>query len=430
MKKNFFVVASIIFIFPYIVITALGLLLPPQFGDTFLGELKEKCALLENTEGKRIIFVGGSAAAFGTDCSLIEEAFPDYSAINFGMYGGLGTKVMMDLSEKYIHEGDIVILTPEQQEQSLSDYFGGKYMWQAADGYFSILLRLKSENIPQMAGAFPEFVSDKIHYIMEGKPPEPEGVYSRGSFNSYGDIESGLCSGNIMPDGYQPDIPAYYGDIQPEFIKYMNKYAEIINKRGGVLWYRFCPVNTLAVQATEPEKKAAEFYDNLQKYISFPIIGNPSYSIMDERWFYDTNFHLNSSGKTVNTIQIIRDIKAMLGDDSEVNIPFPSMPDKTASGETLYADVYSGNEGIETVEIGAEISRIEDYAFYGCSNLRAIIIRQPDPSLCIVGQHLLDGTNADIYVPDENVNDYRLNYGWTVYSRRIKPLSEWGKRIQ
>ena len=74
--------------------------------------------------------------AFDCDSALMDDFFPSYEIVNFGMYAGLGTKAVMDLSENYIHEGDIVILSPEQSEQTFSDYFNGEYMWQAADGAF------------------------------------------------------------------------------------------------------------------------------------------------------------------------------------------------------------------------------------------------------------------------------------------------------
>lgn len=88
--------------------------LPCQYGDTFLGELKYKAARLRETEGARIVTVGGSAVAFGQVSGLIEAELPAYSAVNFGMYAALGTEVMLDLSLPYIREGDIVILSPEQ----------------------------------------------------------------------------------------------------------------------------------------------------------------------------------------------------------------------------------------------------------------------------------------------------------------------------
>ena len=102
---------------------AWGFGLPAQYGDTFMGELKYKVELLKNTPSPRIILVGGSGVAFGEDSALMERELPGYSVVNFGMYAALGTMVMLDLSKPYIRERDIVILIPEQQAQTLSDWF-------------------------------------------------------------------------------------------------------------------------------------------------------------------------------------------------------------------------------------------------------------------------------------------------------------------
>ena len=61
--------------------------LPPQYEESFMGELKYKCNRLNKTDGNRIIFVGGSGAAFGIDCALVENAFPTRKAVNFGSVG-------------------------------------------------------------------------------------------------------------------------------------------------------------------------------------------------------------------------------------------------------------------------------------------------------------------------------------------------------
>ena len=49
-----------------------GFLTRTQYGDTFMGELKHKVQLLRETEGQRIILVGGSSVAFGIDSALLE----------------------------------------------------------------------------------------------------------------------------------------------------------------------------------------------------------------------------------------------------------------------------------------------------------------------------------------------------------------------
>lgn len=411
--------------------------LPARYEDTFLGELKEKCRRLETAEGKRMILVGGSGIAFGYDSAMLEESFPEYTAVNFGMYAGLGTKVMLDLSEDAVREGDIVILSPEQEAQTLSDYFNGEAMWQAADGDFSLLLRIKRENWGQMLGTLPGFAAEKLRYQLKNERPNPEGVYQKSVFNTYGDIDTALCGKNIMPNGYDLNTPVRFTEEiwQEEFLEYMNAYARRLKKQGAKVWYRFCPVNALAAE----QEDVNAYYEMLQEKLDFPVIGNPNDSLMDAEWFYDTNFHLNSSGRTVNTIQCIRDIKAMLGDSAQVAYDLPQKPElnevsgekgdstEDVSDETkiLYAEVYAGNEDIRTVTIPEEITLIEDGAFEGCTRLQAIILDNAHPSEIRPGQELLRGTDADIYVKDEALSEYRLNYFWSVYAGRIHGQSAW-----
>lgn len=427
MKKKtsmiIFLTVCAVFLTVEIVFLICGFGLPEQFGDTFMGELKYKCAHLEETEGQRIVIVGGSGVAFGYDCRLIEETLKKYKAVNFGMYAGLGSKAVLDLSEVRIRAGDIVILSPEQDAQTLSDYFNGEYMWQAADGDFGLLTDLKRENLEQMLGAFPGFVLQKLRYVMEGKRPNTDDIYCRSSFNEYGDIESDQCTENTMPFGYDSNQTVRFAEdvLQEEFIQYMNDYAERLEKKGAVVWYRFCPVNELAVEESEDVES---YYELLKSKLDFPIIGNPNNSVMEAEWFFDTNFHLNSSGKTVNTVCLIRDIKAMLGDDSSVEIALPEKPGRVWGNAKEVEKIWkagesAGDSEVEKIVVPEEITLIEDYAFVGCTNLKKIIIKQKDPAECMVGQHLLDGTKARIYVPEGAVDDYRLNYSWAAYADRI-----------
>ena len=329
-----------------------GFGLPVQFGDTFMGELKSKYERLKETSGKRIVLVGGSGVAFDCDSALMDDFFPSYEIVNFGMYAGLGTKVVMDLSENYIHEGDIVILSPEQSEQTFSDYFNGEYMWQAADGAFGMLRDLKSENFEAMLGNFPRFALEKLNYVMKGQKPQTDSIYQKKSFNTYGDIELDTCRENILPNGYDVNQEVRFTEdvVQPEFMDYMNDWAKRLEKKGAVVWYRYCPVNKLSVEDMDD---LAAYDVFLRQKLDFPVIGNPKNSLMEAEWFFDTNFHLNQPGKEVNTVQLIRDMKAMLGDDRAVTVELPEKPHRTwgdVSAETRIwtakdSETYQGDPG-------------------------------------------------------------------------------------
>ena len=400
-----------------------GFGLPVQFGDTFMGELKSKYERLKETSGKRIVLVGGSGVAFDCDSALMDDFFPSYEIVNFGMYAGLGTKAVMDLSENYIHEGDIVILSPEQSEQTLSDYFNGEYMWQAADGAFGMLRNIKSENFETMLGNFPRFALEKLNYVMKGQKPQTDSIYQKKSFNTYGDIELDTCRENILPNGYDVNQKVRFTEnvVQPEFMDYMNDWAKRLEKKGAVVWYRYCPVNKLSVEDMDD---LAAYDVFLRQKLDFPVIGNPENSLMEAEWFFDTNFHLNQPGKEVNTVQLIRDMKAMLGDDRAVTVELPEKPHRTWGDVSAETRIWTAKDsetyqGEETIVIPENVTQIEDYAFSNCAGLKQIVLEQKDPSKCIVGQHLLDGTGAEILVPQMSVDSYKRNYFWSVYAGRI-----------
>ncbi len=400
-----------------------GFGLPVQFGDTFMGELKSKYERLKETSGKRIVLVGGSGVAFDCDSALMDDFFPSYEIVNFGMYAGLGTKAVMDLSENYIHEGDIVILSPEQSEQTFSDYFNGEYMWQAADGAFGMLRDLKSENFEAMLGNFPRFALKKLNYVMKGQKPQTDSIYQKKSFNTYGDIELDTCRENILPNGYDVNQKVRFTEdvVQPEFMDYMNDWAKRLEKKGAVVWYRYCPVNKLSVEDMDD---LAAYDVFLRQKLDFPVIGNPENSLMEAEWFFDTNFHLNQPGKEVNTVQLIRDMKAMLGDDRAVTVELPEKPHRTWGDVSAETRIWTAKDsetyqGEETIVIPENVTQIEDYAFSNCAGLKQIVLEQKDPSKCIVGQHLLDGTGAEILVPQMSVDSYKRNYFWSVYAGRI-----------
>jgi len=400
-----------------------GFGLPVQFGDTFMGELKSKYERLKETSGKRIVLVGGSGVAFDCDSALMDDFFPSYEIVNFGMYAGLGTKAVMDLSENYIHEGDIVILSPEQSEQTFSDYFNGEYMWQAADGAFGMLRDLKSENFEAMLGNFPRFALEKLNYVMKGQKPQTDSIYQKKSFNTYGDIELDTCRENILPNGYDVNQKVRFTEdvVQPEFMDYMNDWAKRLEKKGAVVWYRYCPVNKLSVEDMDD---LAAYDVFLRQKLDFPVIGNPENSLMEAEWFFDTNFHLNQPGKEVNTVQLIRDMKAMLGDDRAVTVELPEKPHRTRGEVSAETRIWTAKDsetyqGEEMIVIPENVTQIEDYAFSNCACLKQIVLEQKDPSKCIVGQHLLDGTGAEILVPQMSVDSYKRNYFWSVYAGRI-----------
>lgn len=442
--------------------------LPAQYGATFLGELPHKAELLAAAPGRRVVVVGGSAVAFGLRSDLLEGALPGYTAVNFGLYAGLGSTAMLELAEGELRPGDIVVFSPEQSGQTLSMYFGGEAMWQAADGCPALLGRLGREKWGALAGSFPAFAAGKARDCRDGNAPAGEGVYARSSFNARGDIDYAGRERNVMTGGMDPNMPIAFDPAlpAPEFLDYVRDYAARCREKGVAFYYRFCPMNAAALGAGELDR-AEGYAALLSGALGCPVLGTAEEAVLEKEWFYDTNFHLNSAGAVVNTARLAAALKEALGLEGGEDIELPPMPG-AAQAETFAGDdtdgdcfryedageglrivgltaagaarerltvpaacggravvslapaAFAGNTAVREVVLQANLRGLEDGSFAGCTALERIVLRNLSPSSCPVGAGLLEGTAAAVIVPEECLSAYRTNYFWAPYAGRIR----------
>lgn len=464
----------LLFLLPAVLVYC-GFFLPPQYHDTFPGEMKYKQERLMSTPGKRIVLIGGSSVPFSMKSDVIAAHFPEYEVVDFGLYADMGTVVMLDWARANVHEGDIYLIMPEQHEQTLSTYFSGENVWQALDGAFGNLPLLSSKRFEKLVAAFPAFAGRKLFYYVNGTP-SGDTIYTRSSFNEYGDI---ACEGreyNIMEQGYNPNDPISFSTsvIAEDFIQEMNAFAQDVTGQGATVYYHFPAMNQLAVLNGTTRADIDTYYDYLKKKLDFPVSGNPHNSILDSGWFYDTNFHLNESGAIYYTRQMVEDLKILLQDTSPVDImqvPMPESPKSASapseavwdnSGSNCFTyeaaeqgllingltsegqnatclvlpgfyeeqpvvgiteDLFLDCTALETLTIQSNIGILYDGMFQGCDNLKSLILTGA-PEDYTVGSSLMGNASFIIYVPLEELDHYKRHYSWQKYSSYLSPLTD------
>ena len=119
------------------------------------------------------------------------------------------------------------------------------------------------------------------------------------------------------------------------------------------MYFSFAPMNRLGISDSSAES-VEEFYDFLAEELSFEIISDPNDYIMDAEWFYDSNFHLNSSGMTVRSVQLLEDIKNLLKISAPTEIPLPEKPE-IANGLICCALLVIGLIALAAILIGAGV---------------------------------------------------------------------------
>ena len=445
---------------------------PDVYGETFLGALSPKLKRLRETEGKRIIVVGGSSVAFGLDSEMLKE-YTGYEVVNFGLYATLGTRVMLDLSRDAIREGDIVILAPELDKQTLSMYFNAEAVWQAAGSDLSILSGIDPDNYSEMIAQVPAYLSETISRFVAGTGKiSPSGIYRRDSFNEYGDIVYPR-EYNMMAAGYDVNqtVSLTKDLYDGEFLAYLNAYIADAAKVGATVYYTFCPVNRDALAEGTTAESIAEFYRFVSESIHCPVISDPNALLMDAGYFYDTNFHLNDAGVTVRTANLIEDLLRMEGKTDSLAIELPAPPEKPkpegpesweenewstlflyepfgdglritgvteeaktmevleipymAEGKPVYvigANAFSECKALKELTFYENLSIFENGAFSGADSLEKLHVRREEAENLEAGADLFTGAPSGLkmyFYTESSFQNFVSGYWWGVHAERM-----------
>lgn len=456
-----------------------GLALPSYYQDAYYAELGEMYDRLYETEGKKIVVVGGSNVAFGLNGQLLEEILAangqKYTVCPFGLYAAVGTSAMLDLSADALGEGDVVILSVEPGSQTMSTYFGATAFWKCTEEAPQMLLKMSGAKASALVGNYVPYLRERISIYLEGNPPVAEGVYARSSFNERCDLIYERPN-NIMSVGYDTGMPIDLSTvtIASDFAKQVNDYCAKAAANGATVVMSFSPMNRSAMR-NYTEDTVRDFFNLCNETFRCPIISDPNDYILPSGWFYDTNFHLNDAGTALRTYRLAEDLLVYLDCYVPQEYTLPVMPGTQVEipetepdngdflfqpviGEDQTAEAYlvSGvaEDALEKTELRvplryeglpvvgftedalAEASNLEelwlpgsieslpDNLFQNCSALTRLMLEHIG-GLCTVTEHTFDGADQIvIHVPEQVYTLYRDGEGcaanpWYQYLDRI-----------
>ena len=473
MKKTIVFILALILLLPAILF-GYGASLPEYYGESYYAQLPELYQKLKETEGKKVVIVGGSNVAFGVNTAQMEQYLRDcgfdYTVCSFGLYAAVGTSAMLELSRDFIGEGDIVILAIEPTSETFSTYFGATAMLKCAESDGEMLLHLNESQQSNLVGNYLSYLQERAEIQRTGLLPQAEGVYAKSSFDENGDLVYDR-PGNAMTLGYDSANPIDFAGItfDPAFTEQVNGYVAEAEAKGATVLMSFSPMNRGAV-TDAGEEVIYDFFLELQDLFHCRIISDPNNYIMDSGWFYDNNFHLNNAGAQIRTHTLTGDLLNYLGYYRAVPFQVPEMPPSIAqieeSSETgadflfipfgtngllvsglseqgkekqslilpsshngkavvgITETAFAGNTVITELTFPAAIESIPDGAFDGCVNLTRLTLlhTQTTPA---VGEGLLTGADRlTIFVPSGSYYLYRDGAGcatnpWENYLDRI-----------
>ena len=359
------VIASLLAIaLPFVSLFSVALLTPPQYSESFVGALNEKYDRLHSIKEDKIVVVGGSSVAFGLDSRELEY-YTGMPVVNFGLYAALGTKLMLDLSDSGIRKGDIVILAPELDPQTLSMYFNSRTTLEAIDDDYRMMLDIGVDNWFNLFGGMWSFTERKLELALSDTPRIPDPIYNSDNIDEYGDV----ClprTENVMAKWYDSNTPidlsvGMLGDGFDEFADYLNKYIAKLRLKGARVYFSYCPMNELAITESTTEESKKELVEYLKANIDCEFISDIDDYILEAGYFFDTNFHLNDAGVKVRTGRLAQDLLMV----DELDLAGGIIEDEPAAPKLPKSDILYFGEEDPNAKYFTYRTYTEQGAYYG-----------------------------------------------------------------
>ena len=282
----------------------------PKDKNAYLCEYNKKIHLLETTQEPRMIFIGGSSIAFGTDSKVVSDSL-HYHVINFGLHGGIGIRYPMEDALQYIRKGDVVVLQFEY-----GNFFSGgngnqetfpslmvSTDWRNAD-------RLNVEQWTNVATGLPRasvkgvlrLLKYPIYGSLNTPKTGPKHIQALSGFNEYGDEINHFNYPNkkYVPTGKKSQTKE---KVDTEFVDWLDKVIKQYEKVGA-------KIILLPPVCTKSHFQQV-FNDNIERALADihrPYIVPPSSMTLNDSCMFDYGYHMNREGCNQNTQNIIRSL--------------------------------------------------------------------------------------------------------------------------
>ncbi|MDH6459011.1 hypothetical protein M2102_002661 [Fusobacterium sp. PH5-7] len=259
----------------------------------------DKMKMLQNNH-KKIVLIGGSNVAFGFNSNLLKKEFIDYDIINTGIHASIGIRYPLKEIESYLKSGDILIIFPEYEQ------FEGGY---GGTPLLEICLykkKFKNIEIKELLNSMKNikgFIISQINNKVSSKLYNKIFVYDRRGFNENGDYvehHKFKRSSKIKPE------KIIINKVDQSILDFFyNKKKKLEKNRVKVI---FCPP-VLQKSSAIMSIDSIKYIEEEMRKNKTQFVSNPENYFLEDKYFYDTIYHLNKEGAEIRTKEIIKILK-------------------------------------------------------------------------------------------------------------------------
>ena len=264
----------------------------------------DKDSVLQATRHPRVILIGGSNLSFGLNSKLLLDSLK-LNPVNTGIHANIGIIYMMDEVSKNIQKGDIVILVPEYEN------FYGNTAW-GGSGYELLVttlevthryLQLRPKQLISTFKYFSQYTRAKINPRNYVAISDPNDIYSRSSFNNFGDAKNHWSMGRVPGSYASTDFGTTFNT---ELISEISQFKFRMEKKGATLLFSFpCTQETSSETANKDIKEVEDHIRRTGLY----VLGTPRTFMYPDSLMFNSTYHLTKKGSDIRTLQLIQELR-------------------------------------------------------------------------------------------------------------------------
>jgi len=279
----------------------------PRYISSRNGTYQIKFERLMTAPGKKLIVTGGSNVAYGVISEQLMAGLDnEYSVVNYGCNQSTPASFYIEVISHFINEGDILIHVPENINYQWGYNAVNETLWQIFEGAYDAFSYVDIRNYINIFTSFASFNAAR-----QSRGINTYENYTSETVNMYGDYIKEKVGQTYTPSANRYDLAASL--ITNAYNKNLNRSLDMVAAAGGKCYLSFACINYVAVnEISRTSSHQAQYMNAAKNNIHAVVISNVADYLMDTRYFFNSDFHLNTEGAKIRTDMLIRDIKAQL----------------------------------------------------------------------------------------------------------------------
>ena len=303
---KYFLIKLLGFIFVLIILfTVVVIILGMQSNvhTDYLKAMTQKHSRIDSINKPMIILAGGSNTAFGMDSEKLEKEF-SVPVVNLAIHAGFGLNFILEEIKHTVKSKDIVFISIEY----FLDNEGAYELKRNANLYYPEASKYYDFEMDKEINLIFDRTRSKLKNIIKnnkltGDTTIKENLYSSSAFNNYGDFVAHL---NLPPIEVLND-KTNFKYIYWSGIDNLNKLNQYAKSKNVTIYYIF--PNYPLSEFEKNKDVLNRHFDDLYNNLDMEILNKPLDFIYEDKYFFNTVYHLNKIGRDKRTKQLVEFIK-------------------------------------------------------------------------------------------------------------------------